>query len=177
MYVVQSKSNWVSRTTRLIQSLNLNEESLCDSNATWKAIIDAEMSDWNCQMHTIPIDSESGGRLNLYRKLKLEPQPENYILRTISLDKRRTIAQLRSGCFPLEVELGRYRTPKTPLNQRICQLCDTHITEDEKHFLTTCPSLQEARIPLFCEMSKLEPSFSTLHPDEQTVLIYTLILC
>ena len=59
----------------------------------------------------------------------------------MSLDKRRTIAQLRCGCLPLEIELGRYRNPKIPLDQRICNLCNTG-TEDETHFLTTCPALR-----------------------------------
>ena len=42
------------------------------------------------------------------------------------MNRRRTITMLRCGCLPLEVETGRYRTPKTPLQQRICQLCENH---------------------------------------------------
>ena len=59
--------------------------------------------------------------------LKTSPSVEQYIEAGISLNKRQVISQLRTGCLPLEVELGRYRSPKTPLANRLCQLCKSGV--------------------------------------------------
>ena len=73
---------------------------------------------------------------NLRSKNSVFPETDHlmYIF-SISLNRRRTIAQIRCGCLPSELETGRYRNPKTPLSQRICHLCNTD-AEDETHFLT-----------------------------------------
>lgn len=163
----QGKSNWAARTESLMNKLNLSDNSIMDLNYTWEAIANAELTEWNEQLQQTPPGSESGGRLANYRTFKTVPQAEDYIIRSMSLDKRRTIAQLRCGCLPLEIELGRYRNPKIPLDQRICNLCNTG-TEDETHFLTTCPALTDARSPLYLEMAKLDPSFTMLTRGEQT---------
>ena len=36
-------------------------------------------------------------------------------------------------------------TPKTPWEDKICQICDTKKAEDEKHFLLDCPTLNHIR--------------------------------
>jgi len=61
------------------------------------------------------------------------------------MNRRRTITMLRCGCLPLEVETG---TTKTPLQQRICQLCENSV-EDETHFLNHCKPLTLLRVQLY----------------------------
>ena len=47
-----------------------------------------------------------------------------------------------AGCLPLAVETGRYRTPKVPLGERVCKLCNNDKVETEFHFVTECSKLQ-----------------------------------
>ena len=139
----------------------------------WESVAAAEFQGWLDDLRKQPADSESGGRLALYKQYKSCPEPEEYILKTISLNKRRTIAQIRCGCLPLELETGRYRSPKTPLSQRICQLCNSDV-EDETHFLTLCPMLNHIRITLFKNMQNIIPGFLSLQPIEKCLFILTI---
>ena len=43
------------------------------------------------------------------------------------------MASLRAGCLPLAVETGRYRTPKVPLGERVC---NNSKAETEFHFVS-----------------------------------------
>ncbi len=94
------------------------------------------MTEWAEAVNVIPPRSESGGHLFYCRQIKHEPCPEPY-MEVTCINRRRIITLLRCGCLPLEVESGRYRTPKTPLQQRICQICQKGVG-DECHFLNSC---------------------------------------
>ena len=73
------------------------------------------------------------------------------------------------------MESGRYRHPKTPLAQRICQLCNEG-TEDETHFLNLCQQLIQERIALFKTTEVvLGSTFYSLLPGEKTLQI--LMFC
>ena len=142
--------NWVKRTTDVLGSLykgNLLHQGHA-VNDIWDAVMSQELLAWKSSVGTIPNDSETGGRLRFYRCYKSEPAPTPYIYQTISTNRRRIITMLKCGCLPLEVETGRYRYPKTPINRRTCQLCNGDI-EDEIHFLNICPALQTLRIQLY----------------------------
>ena len=75
-------------------------------------------------------NSETGGKLMHYRVFKTEPSPAGYVLAPLGPGQRWALASLRSGCLPLAVETGRYRIPKVPLDQR---LCNKNCIEDEFH--------------------------------------------
>jgi len=79
-----------------------------------------------------------------------------YIKHVVSV--RRVLAGLRAGCLPLQIELGRYTSPKTPLNMRICKLCNEG-TEDQEHFLFHCRALTKPRNDFFCRVQTLNPDF------------------
>ena len=68
------------------------------------------------------------------------------------------LAGLRAGCLPLQIELGRYTSPKTPLSMRICKLCNDG-TEDQEHFLFHCRALSKPRNDFFCHVQTLNPDF------------------
>ena len=102
--------------------------------------------------------SESGGKLALYRQIKHFPETEPYCRASLSLGVRRVLAGLRAGCLPLQIELGRYTSPKTPLNLRICKLCNDGI-EDQEHFLFHCHALTEPRNNFFRRIQSLNSDF------------------
>ena len=136
-----------------------------------------ELLAWKSSVGTIPNNSETGGRLRFYRCYKSEPAPTPYIYQTISTNRRRIITMLRCGCLPLEVETGRYRYPKTPINRRTCQLCNGDI-EDEIHFLNICPALQTLRIQLYKVTSESNihdrVNLYSLPVHQRTILILQL---
>ena len=76
---------------------------------------------------------------------------------------------LRCGCLELEVETGRYRTPK---NQ--CQLCENSVG-DETHLLNHCKLLTLLQVQLYEAASdSLDVNFYSLSPDQETLLILQL---
>ena len=83
---------------------------------------------------------------------------------------------LRCGCLPLEVETGRYRSPKTPISSRTCQLCNDGSIGDEVHFLNSCRPLHRLRTKLFQAASETydQEAFYTLPPEQKTVLLMQL---
>ena len=81
---------------------------------------------------------------------------------------------------PLQVELGRYFSPKTPINERLCKMCNMEV-EDQEHFLLHSTSLRIPRAALWAEISEHNPDFISydstaklaylLHPTEPIFII------
>ena len=92
-------------------------------------------------------ESEGSGKLSLYGKLKLFLCAEPYVTASLSVGVRRVMAGLSAGCLPLQIELGRYTQPKTPIQERICRLCHVEL-EDQQHFLLRCKCIKDARVKL-----------------------------
>ena len=134
--------NWAWKTNNLLKDVK-DYGGLLSTDELWDALAQQEMAQWKSTVMTPPSNSETGGRFRFHRKST--PIAEKYILNSVTLSKRRIVTQLRCGCLPLEVELGRYRSPKPPASERICQLCQSE-TGDELHFLLKCPTLNELRI-------------------------------
>ena len=141
--------------TLLRVCLHTNESLIC------VYIHQQELKLWKDNVATIPQDSESGGRFNFYRNIKSSPATEQYVLNSVNLNKRRVITQLRCGCLPLEIELGRYRSPKQPLSQRTCLLCHLEVG-DEPHFLLVCPGLSVQREAMIEAMENSAENYSLL---------------
>ena len=173
--------NWPARTSSLISDLQIgcspsDFDRMNFMNVVWDAIMNAELKIWNTSVDATPKDSESGGKLALYRLIKSEPMAESYVKKAISGVIRRTITQLRCGCLPLEVEVGRFRRPKTPACRRTCQLCKGDSVEDETHFLTTCPVLAPLRIKLYEKVStSFDPDAYSLDPLSKTITVLKLV--
>ena len=82
---------------------------------------------------------------------------ENY-LSVLSINKKKmNIAKIRTNSHELRSETGRWSIPKTPWNDRICQISNSKQVEDENHFLLDCPTLTHIRsqLPNICHTSNL----------------------
>ena len=104
--------NWVWKTKKLLDGIK-DFGGLLSIDELWDTLAQQEMIQWKNTVMIPPQNSETGGRFRFYRKFKSSPVAERYmcvyILNSVTLNKRRIITQLRCGCLPLEVELGRYR--------------------------------------------------------------------
>ena len=70
-----------------------------------------------------------------------------------------------STILPLKVETGRFIG--TPLNLRLCELCQDSVIEDEVHFLLNCTHYIELRHTLFQVAQTEHPNFVNLSDPEK----------
>ena len=113
-------------------------------------------SEWHEQVNHIRDNSESGGRLNIYRNIKIDLVTESYVSNERSVGVRRVLA---GWPLPLGVETGRYTG--IPYYQRTCRLCDLGEVEDQHHFLITCPTFTDLRLQLIQLLLFLSQTFLT----------------
>ena len=159
------KVTWASHTSDLLDGLDLHistPNGLQSSkfyDSLWDALANKLLHNWFQSINNVEASSsESGGKLALYRQIKHFPETEPYCRASLSLGVRRVLAGLRAGCLPLQIELGRYTSPKMPLHLRICKLCNDGI-EDQEHFLFHCRALTEPRNDFFCHIQTLNSDF------------------
>ena len=172
------KVTWASHASDLLDRLDLHIFSPdgLQSNkfydCLWDALANKFLQNWFQTVNNVEASSsESGGKLALYRLIKHFPETEPYCRASLSVGVRRVLAGLRAGCLPLQIELGRYTTPKTPLNLRICKLCNDGI-EDQEHFLFRCRALTAPRNDFFSRIQTLNPDFlSYTLPDKCQYLL------
>ena len=107
-------------------------------------------------------NSESGGKLKLYKLFKAAPTPASCVLSPLDPGPRWVIASLRAGCLP-----------KVPLEKRVCLVCNTGLIEDEFHFVMVCNMLNQKRNKLLYHIMQTDPSFMQLHPFDK--LLYILM--
>lgn len=89
-----------------------------------------------------------------YVNFKQEFGLESYLVVIRDFKLRKCLSKLRLSSHSLEVELGRHR--KVPKEVRICKLCDLNETEDEFHFIMSCPLYLEERIHLLTKLLKYD---------------------
>ena len=126
-------------------------------------------SEWRQQVNHIRDNSESGGRLNIYRNIKSDLVTESYVANEWSVSMRRVLAGLRASCLPLGVETGRYTG--IPYYQRTCRLCHLGEVEDQHPFLIICPTFKDLRLQLFHYCNFLSQTFFELPMASKTHFI------
>ncbi len=90
-------------------------------------------------------DLQQSPKLRTYRKFKQHVHQEEYLTKHLTIKQRSAIARFRCGSYPLAIELGRYRRPMTPLENRVCRVCDEGYVEDEQHYLVQCSKYADIR--------------------------------
>ena len=126
-------------------------------------------------------NTETGGKLRYYKLIKTDPTPAHFVLAPLTPGQRWILASLRAGCLPLAVETGRYRSPKVPLTERLCNVYSEGAVEDELHFVTNCEPLSPERQILFYKLGNLNSAFLPrsdfdkllfiLHAEDYTTVI------
>ena len=88
---------------------------------------------------------------------------EDYLNLT-NVKHRKAITRLRISAHNLAIERGRYTYPKTPVEKRLCKVCNTNEVENEQHFLLHCPLYKEMREDFFTNVGNICPNFAYLEP-------------
>ncbi len=107
------------------------------------ALIASDKVNWHNKVWDDTKNEENGNKLRLYRCYKDDICVESYVTTIMPFHHRQKIAMLRLGCLPIQIELG--RRSNTPLDSRICKLCNQGCIEDEVHLLLQCPLYDDIR--------------------------------
>ena len=111
-------------------------------NVTKERLLEHYKNQWYENLNNYP-------KLRTYKLFKSEFELEKYVCSFLSRSERSFLAQFRLGILPLQIETGRFTTPLTPLENRLCLVCNQNKVEDEFHFLLECPLYDLERISLF----------------------------
>ncbi len=72
-------------------------------------------------------------KLRTYRTFKNTFETEMYFNKPMAFNFRKCFSMLRCGTAPLRIETDSYE--RLPVEQRVCEVCDSDNVEDEMHFL------------------------------------------
>lgn len=98
--------------------------------------------------------NEGGNKLRFYKLVKDNFAREKYLDILPNRD-RVNLTRLRVSAHKLQIELGRYNNPPTPVALRKCSSCD--VIEDETHFLLRCKKFEVHRKEMFDSIRKASP--------------------
>ena len=142
MYEVGRKNfrgSWASELgtahNELGMSLEWEHQSEINVELVRKKLQERDKEKWKAEILLKP-------KLRTYCIFKKEVKIENHVTSNLPKKSRSLIQRLRIGTLPLEIERGRFS--HTPLDQRICKICNNGI-EDECHLLFDCPAYTTLR--------------------------------
>ena len=145
-YYENPENNWCSDIRRISYLLNMPEvyrsRTAFDLQATENKVHELMQREWSTNLQLKP-------KLRFYLNFKTELYVEPYVKYNVRRVERSVYAQIRLGMLPLHIETGRYLN--TPLDQRICRMCDMNVIEDECHFIFVCPTYVNERQELFIQ--------------------------
>jgi hypothetical protein len=165
--------NWCYLTMQMFDNAGLSHLREVDNCANKSAVLKnanvnftAEtLRTWEHNLHR-PV-RVGNNKLRTYRTFKTVFQTEMFLRKPIPFKIRQSFAMLRCGVAPLRIETGRYEN--VALENRVCQLCESGMIEDERHFLTSCTALIHDRDKLYTLVSQSVNDFNLL-PDNEKFL-------
>ena len=135
-------------------------------------------------------DANDHNKLRTYRMFKGSFSKEPYIDLVRNRNQRSFLSRLRTGSHHLNIEMGRWTRPVTPIEERTCQYCipassascspgsgqspsTSACIDNEHHFLMSCSRFSGVRKSAFEEISFISPHFLTLSENEK----FCTLLC
>ena len=126
--------------------------------------------------------SSNEGKFNTYSSFKDKFVYENYLEDVTNFNHRRALTKLRISNHCLNIEVGRYKKPPIPREERLCTFClanNIKSLHNEAHFILICPAHDDIRsktidsyIFNICNFDKLSESskfFYLMTSEDQTV--------
>ena len=104
---------------------------------------------------------------NKLRTFKNEFITEPYLSIIVHKKYRSAYAKIRCGVAPLKIETGRYGVNRVPVEERLCETCNS--VEDEFHVLMKCPLYRDARDICFNSISAVSEVFADLPQESQFI--------
>ena len=164
----QCNKNWSAEIKQIFYDIDMNElfdeMHFCPLKDASDALKEDFEFDWSCKV-------KSQVKLRTYNTFKTDFGLENYLQLNLERSERSFMAQLRLGILPLHVETGRFNN--TPLNERICKLCDLNVVEDETHFILNCSKYIHERKYLFDMVTQENTAFVKMSGKDKLSTLFT----
>ena len=126
------RTNWIVTIEKLVRLFGLIEVPNKKFKEKTKSVIPSYFTiKWKHKLQT-----EDISRLKTYKTINDDFTPPKHL--GLPYEFRKVISRIRCSNHPLEIEKGRHKNPKTPREERLCNLCDQYTVEDESHFLLEC---------------------------------------
>ena len=162
-------NNWYSRVLELAKfyKIELEELTFCEATKTSikRAVRNIFIQSWKYDLHNVSLNPS----LRTYNLFKIDFKPEPYLNMIKKSKYNIAFSRFRAGSHTLEIERGRYNNPRTPIEHRLCTICQE--VEDEKHFLISCKLYQCERRNLFNKIGNLYPYFICFSELEKFVFL------
>lgn len=160
----RSKITWAGHIKNLLFSCNLHEfwdaQIIPDVKAFIKLFVtrfkERLYLDWFGEISTLD-------KLDSYRSYKTDLQQEHYLFVINITSHRIALSRFRCSSHCLKIETDRKN--EIDRNERLCDLCDLGVVENEYHFLLVCPffkTLRNTYIPQFYTSSPSHEKFISL---------------
>ena len=148
------RGTWCHAMKNLLYELgcsdNFDSSTPCDIEFASSVLYDRDNIEWDEGRY-------SSDKLRYYNLYKYDKDVESYLKLNISRYQRSILAQFRCGILPLQIEVGRYRDIN--LSERLCQMCNQNVVEDEIHFLCDCACYSELRNDMFRTATSIDQTF------------------
>lgn len=116
--------------------------------------------------------NDDGNKLRTYRTFKNDMYLEKYLINIRDRDLRKYFCRLRISAHNLPIEKGRHRRPKkTPIQDRVCDLCNSGEIGNEMHLVNQCISLKTERDICFDKIKSRDASFENMNNNEKFIYI------
>ena len=109
-------------------------------------------------------------KLEFYRNCKPLNKFPNYLKNLFGRNKRSSLSKFRLGTLDLEIEKGRRKN--IPRSDRLCKICKTKQTEDEIHFILSCPALSTHRDHFIKKIISVNNQFTFLPNAAKVKYLY-----
>ena len=117
-------------------------------------------------------DGNDHNKLRLYKTFKGSFKQEPYISNVKNRNQRAWLSRYRTSAHNLRVESGRYTSPVTPLNLRLCVYCTSGECDTEIHAILVCDTFKLKRQCFYGRMSALSPNFLSLSPEAKLKTLF-----
>ena len=181
----QGQDCWLARADKMAELLNLPSIRFSKTSGKKTTSIVKSYFDrfWLDQIKSsrVGADGLTHNKLSTYSSVKAFFGREPYIDLVKNRNQRCQLSRLRVSAHRLECELGRYKRPLVPRDQRFCRYCPpqpgldglaVRPVDTECHCLTECQVGQDERVVLYRDISSRNSRFSSLcNADKFKVLV------
>jgi hypothetical protein len=146
--------NWSAEVKQILDKIGMSECfhecRIVDLKIVMSKLNEINLSRWKDEIQNKP-------KLRTYILFKDDLETAMYVKYCENRRRRSLIAQFRSGILQLNIELGRFRN--ISLENRLCEMCNHGVIENEMHFLCECPAYELNRQSMYNSISHKSPDF------------------
>ena len=159
--------NWYTKVVTIMTEANEPNWSTADPDVVVKKVkLELYKNEQTSILNEIN-DSNKLPKLRSYKLFKTSYCLEPYLNLNLPKKTYSNIARFRTSSHNLKIETGRHNRPKTPVEDRKCEKCDTNEIEDEFHCLLICAKHADPRAQLMNTVNNQILDFDKLDKKQQ----------